>query len=88
VSNYPNPFNPRTTVQFDVPMTARVDLCVYDVSGRKVRTLVDSGSHDPGRFSTQWDGKDDRGTPVAAGVYFARLSVAGEVASGKMVMLK
>ncbi|MBN2564581.1 MAG: carboxypeptidase regulatory-like domain-containing protein [Candidatus Eisenbacteria bacterium] len=88
VSNFPNPFNPRTTVRFDVPSRAAVGLRVYDVSGRLVRTLVNAGAHDPGRFSVEWNGTDERGTPVAAGVYFALLSVGDETVSGKMVLLK
>ena len=88
VSNHPNPFNPSTTVNYEVPAAARVDLSVYDVSGRLVRTLVASGSHDPGRFSVAWDGNDDGGAPTATGVYFARLTVDSDAVASKMVLLK
>jgi len=88
VANHPNPFNPMTSVRFTVPAVAPVDLAVYDVSGRLVRTLVSVASHEAGVHSVSWDGRDDRGTEVAAGVYFARLLVGAEDASSKMVLLK
>ncbi len=88
VGNYPNPFNPTTSVGYAVPRTGAVDLSIYDASGRLVRTLVDVPSHDAGRHSVSWDGRDENGVEVAAGVYFARLTVDSESATGKMVLLK
>ncbi len=84
---YPNPFNPQTMVAFDLARETFVDLCVYDVGGRKVRTLVAERTP-AGRFQVRWDGKDDHGAPVSSGVYLARL-IAGEVRGvEKMVLIK
>jgi predicted deacylase len=88
VWNYPNPFNPRTTIRFDVPADGPVDLAVYNASGRVVRTLVAGEDRTAGRHEVDWNGTDDRGIPVASGVYFARIAVAGQEMSSKMVLLK
>ena len=84
----PNPFNPSTTIPFEVGRPARVRLVIYDVLGRAVRTLVDrrveAGSH-----RVAWDGRDDASVRQPSGVYFYRLEVDGApVATRKMVMLK
>ncbi len=83
----PNPFNPRTTVSFDVPATGNVGLAVYDLSGRRVRTLV-SGTLGAGRHEAVWSGDDDGGRPAAAGVYVLRLVQAGQAVSVKLVLAK
>jgi len=68
----PNPFNPRTELVFDLPTASVVHLVLYDLRGRKVRTLVD-GSRPAGRQHVVWDGRDDQGRPVASGAYRAVL---------------
>ncbi len=84
----PNPFNPATTLRFTVRERGRVRLAVYDVSGRLVRVLVD-GERAPGaEHVARWDGRDERGEPVASGVYFARLVTGGESLVRKLVLLK
>lgn len=85
--NVPNPFNPSTTINFSIPSAARVDLVVYDVTGRRVATLV---QHDmpAGRASVTWQGLDDRGNRVASGVYFYRLVAGSKLQTRKMVLLK
>jgi len=88
VSNYPNPFNPVTNVQYSVPRDANVELAIYDVAGRLVRTLVTEPAHSAGRHTVRWDGRDDDGRAIAAGVYFARLIVDAESTASKMVLLK
>jgi hypothetical protein len=88
VRNYPNPFRPKTSVHYDVPVRGTVDLAIYDVAGRRVRTLLKGEPHAPGTYGLPWDGRSDQGDPVAGGVYFARVEVAGETASAKMVLLK
>jgi hypothetical protein len=88
VGNYPNPFNPSTSVSYAVPRAGPVDLAVFDASGRLVRTLIEAVSHDAGRHSVPWDGRDENGMEVATGVYFARLTVDSQSALGKMVLLK
>jgi len=84
---HPNPFNPQTTVSFDLAAPARVEVAVYDLKGARVRSLVTQ--HLPaGRHKAVWDGRNDAGGKVASGVYFARM-VAGEVKQvRKMVLVK
>jgi hypothetical protein len=84
---WPNPFNPAAVIEYDIGEAGRVLLAVYDVAGRRVRTLVDAHSL-PGRFRARWDGRSDRGVPVASGVYFIRLESAGDVRTRKTVMLR
>jgi hypothetical protein len=85
--NSPNPFNPQTSIRFELPDAMRVRLSIYDVQGRAVRTLVDehrgAGIHD-----VRWDGTDDRGTTVATGIYFYVLDAGGKRYQHKMVLLK
>ncbi len=86
--NRPNPFNPTTTISFGLPAAARATLRVYDTAGRTVRTLID-GPQTAGFHEVPWDGRDDRGTGVATGVYFYRLSVDGqESQTKKMILVK
>lgn len=85
--NYPNPFNPRATVEYDLPESARVRLAIYDVLGRYVRTLVDSRQA-AGYFHTIWDGTNERGAPVAAGVYFCRMEANDFVPVIKLVLVR
>ena len=84
---YPNPFNPSTTISFELPATAPVRLSVVDLQGRRVATLA-SGELPAGRHDLRWTGRDDRGRHAPAGVYMFRLETGGEVRTGKLVMLK
>ncbi len=86
--NVPNPFNPMTTIRFDLPADGKVTLAVYDVSGRLVRTLVGGQPLDAGHHDVTWDGTDDGGTKTASGIYFYRLQLAGESRTRKMVMIR
>jgi len=70
--NYPNPFNPSTTMRFSVPQSARTDIAVFDILGRKVATLA-SEVLAPGYYKVQWDGTNGRGVSVSSGVYFVRM---------------
>jgi hypothetical protein len=86
--NTPNPFNPRTTVRYQIGTKSHVKLGIFDVSGRLVRTLVDDVQV-AGPYSIAWDGSTDAGDAVSSGVYWARMSTAdGFEASTKMVVLK
>jgi len=85
--NYPNPFGPSTTVAFDLPAPGRVSLKVYDVAGRLVRTLAEA-TMPAGRNVVTWDGKDDSGERVAAGVYFCRLEAGDRTETRRMVLVK
>ncbi|MDH4037231.1 MAG: T9SS type A sorting domain-containing protein [Candidatus Krumholzibacteria bacterium] len=85
--NVPNPFNPTTSIRFELAAAGRVRLAVYDVSGAEVVTLVD-GVRTPGLHSVAWNGTDRRGARVASGVYFYRLESAAISQTRKMVLLK
>ncbi len=85
--NTPNPFNPKTQIAFSLPESADVTLSVYDVSGRRVATLVDR-QLPAGPYSVEWNGRADNGEKVASGVYFYRLMAGEKETSRKMVLLK
>jgi len=86
--NYPNPFNTTTTIKFSLPETSPVNLIIYDVSGRLVRTLIDGQVVEAGRKEMRWDGIDDSGRQVSAGVYFAKMSAGEFVDVRRMALLK
>ncbi len=83
----PNPFNPATDLKFSLPRDARVELSLYDVSGRRVRSLVNDGLA-AGHHEIRWNGKDDSGLGVASGTYFARLVVDGVPSVKAMVLVR
>lgn len=85
--NSPNPFNPQTEIKFTVPRDGHVDLAVYDLSGRRIRTLV-SETVPEGDRSVSWDGRNDAGQMVPSGMYFYKYMTAGETTSRKMTLLK
>ncbi len=85
--NRPNPFNPVTTIEFELPERARAELSVYGASGRRIATLVD-GILEAGPHTTTWDGIDDGGSPAASGVYFFRLTQHGRSTTRKGVLLR
>ncbi|TMQ72612.1 MAG: T9SS type A sorting domain-containing protein [Candidatus Eisenbacteria bacterium] len=87
--NRPNPFTGSTVIRFGLPQAARVSLRVYNVAGRVVRSLVESSRSEAGPHDISWDGRDQSGRPLAAGVYLYRLTVddrAGPV--GRAVLLR
>ncbi len=86
--NEPNPFNPTTTIRYALSIPGRVSLRIYDVNGALVRTLVDDSRKSVGSAQAVWDGRDDRGVPVASGVYFYRIATPSLTATKKMVLLK
>ena len=89
--NYPNPFNPETHIQYQLNESGRVRLEIYDLMGRKVRTLVDQ-DQPAGYFMMKWDGKNQTGNLVPSGMYLYRITVQGMktlyTANRKMIMLK
>jgi hypothetical protein len=87
--NYPNPFNPTTRITYYLPegSARRVRLVVYDVRGARVRTLVD-GELRGGRYTVEWDGRNDGGEAVGSGVYFYRLTERSFTKTKKMLLLK
>ncbi|RMF10476.1 MAG: T9SS C-terminal target domain-containing protein [Candidatus Neomarinimicrobiota bacterium] len=85
--SYPNPFNPATTIRYDVPESGSVTLTVYDLQGRRVKTLA-AGLREPGRYRVRWSGTGADGYPVASGMYLIRMEAAGFVSVQKVLLLK
>jgi hypothetical protein len=85
--NTPNPFNPRTRISFELGETQRASLVVFDVRGRRVRTLL-SKRLEAGPHWRDWDGTDDGGRRVASGVYLVRLSTRTACATQRMLLLQ
>ncbi len=85
--NAPNPFNPRTALRFSIPEAGVVQLAIYDVNGRLVRTLVD-GNRVAGVHEVTWDGMDDAGRAVASGVYVCRLTNQREAMVRRMTLVR
>ena len=88
--NYPNPFNMETTINLAVPYYAdnqNASLIVYDVLGRKVRTLI-KRKLSSGKIQINWDGRNDHNLPISSGLYFMRFTTEGFSASKKMVLIK
>jgi hypothetical protein len=83
--NYPNPFNPSTKFTVDVPRLTNVDVVVYDLLGRKIRTLM-SGEMTPDSYQMEWDGTDGQGATVPTGIYFIRM-IADEFSAVQKIML-
>lgn len=84
----PNPFNPRTSISFSGVGSGPVDLKVYDISGRLVRTLLVGGVFSDSHGQVVWDGTDSAGRPVAAGIYSCRLTAAGLSQTTTVVLVK
>ncbi len=85
--NFPNPFNPRTTIQFAVPEKSYVRLEIFSLLGQKVRSLVNDNL-EPGVHTVNWDGKNDTGVQVGSGVYFYRLQTPNFTRTKRMLMIK
>jgi hypothetical protein len=85
--NVPNPFNPTTTIRFSLATPELVTLNIYDVAGRRIRTLVDTPQA-AGTHTVTWNGTNDRGAAVSSGIYFYRLTAGGFAETRKMVLLK
>jgi flagellar hook assembly protein FlgD len=84
---YPNPFNPITSLRYDLPEQAQVTLTIYDLMGRKVTRLLNT-VQDAGFRSVQWNATDMHGKPVSAGVYLYQIQAGEFVQTRKMVLLK
>jgi len=85
--NFPNPFNPATTISFSLPIQAKVQLVIYDPAGRKVRSLFD-GVLVPGRYHHVWDGQCDMGRLVSSGIYYYRIMAGNEIQTRKLILLR
>ena len=88
--SFPNPFNPSTTIPFDVagvvPVGVRLE--VFDVLGQRVRLLIDDGAMRPGRYRATWDARDQIGAAVASGTYFARLTAGASQSTHRLLLVR
>ncbi|HNX03519.1 MAG TPA: T9SS type A sorting domain-containing protein [Candidatus Cloacimonas sp.] len=85
--NYPNPFNPSTTICYNVPLQGKVNLTVYNIKGQVVKKLVDEKQL-PGNYKIVWNGKDKRDIEVASGIYFVRIEQNNKIHTRKMMLIK
>ena len=86
-ANFPNPFNPATTIPYTLAADADVSLVIFNLLGQPVRTLV-AAPQPAGRYSARWDGRTDAGTLAASGTYVYQLRAAGFVATRRLVLIK
>ncbi len=82
-NNYPNPFNPTTTLRFDIPERTNVELVVYDILGRRVKSLVNNEVKNPGRYEVAFNASS-----LASGVYIYKLTTKNYSQARKMLLLK
>jgi|SaaInl7_200m_RNA_FD_contig_91_467177_length_7176_multi_11_in_0_out_0_2 hypothetical protein len=85
--NYPNPFNPTTTIDYSIPQAGNVELVIYNTAGQKVRSLVNR-TQDASYYKVVWDGRDESGQSVASGIYFYRLVSGSFSKIEKMTLIK
>ena len=85
--NYPNPFNPTTTIQYALPRQSNVSLLIYNVSGQKVRELVNK-QQTTGKYQVIWDGRNDAGREVSSGIYLYTMTAGNFKNTGKMVLIR
>lgn len=87
LQNVPNPFNPSTTIRFDLPVAGKVQLRIFDVTGHLVRILFDGTAAD-GINEVEWDGHDDAGNELSSGMYYYQVKTATETATRRTLMVK
>ena len=85
--NYPNPFNPSTQIRYDLPLDEYVTIIIYDVMGRKIKSLINT-NQEAGYRSITWDATNDLGQPVSAGMYIYTIQAGEFRQTKKMVLLK
>ena len=85
--NYPNPFNPVTTISYDLPDDGFVELSVYNMRGEKVTTLL-KGNQEAGSYKMNWNGTNRKGEIVASGIYFLRIASGSYSKTSKMVFIR
>ena len=85
--NYPNPFNSHNTFRYNLEQAGRVRLVIYDLTGRRIKTLVDR-DQSAGEYVVYWDGTDQTGNRVGNGIYFSQFHIAGETMVRKLTLLR
>jgi hypothetical protein len=86
--NFPNPFNPSTKIRFSIPRLENVNLNIYDVHGRLIRTIVNNTSYNAGTYDVNWDGRNDWGELVSSGIYFSKITAGKFTETKKMSLVK
>ena len=86
--NFPNPFNPMTVIRYALPEDALVNITIYDVMGRRVKTLINNTQTAGYNRSIQWNATNDAGSPVNTGLYLYTIETGDFVQTKKMVLLK
>jgi len=87
LQNYPNPFNPTTTIEYEIPKPGYVDISVYDLSGRLVKTLLNK-SLQKGNYKVVWNGSNQSGQKVSSGFYVYSIKFDNVILSKKMILIK
>jgi len=87
LSNYPNPFNPETTISFELPVKGKIELSIFNIRGQKITTLINKEIN-RGTHSIVWNGEDENGKSVPSGVYFYKLNAKGKSITKKMILMK
>ena len=85
--NYSNPFNPVTTISYDLPEEGYIELTVYNMRGEKVTTLM-KGNQEAGSYRMNWDGTNQKGEIVSSGIYFLRIASGSYCKTSKMVFIR
>lgn len=86
--NFPNPFNSRTVIPYDVPRESAVSIAIYDIIGREIVRLQDRQPHQPGKYRVEWNGLDANGVALSSGVYFVRMISSDYQKVQKLVLMK
>jgi hypothetical protein len=87
LANFPNPFNPTTTISYQLPAVSEVELIIYNIKDQKVKTLV-NGVFPAGDHSVIWNGRDSNCKPVSSGIYFLKLKAGDFQKVKKMILIK
>jgi hypothetical protein len=85
--NYPNPFNPITTISYDLPEDGLIELSVYNMRGEKVATLL-SSRQEAGSYTLNWDGRDQQSETISSGIYFLKIESGNYSKTNKMVFVR
>lgn len=86
LNNYPNPFNPTTTINFSIQSDSEIELNIFNIKGQKVKTLINNDCTN-GNHTIMWNGEDEFGKPVSSGVYYYKLNINGKTEAVKKCLL-
>ncbi len=88
IGNYPNPFNPSTTIAFTLDKSQEIEIDIFNIKGQRVKKLINRDTYSRGYHNITWNGKNDNSASCTSGIYFYRLKTANKTFTGKMLMLK